>query len=322
MSRFTVYVTDDRYGGSYGEEEAVLRAIDAKLVVRDFKDEAEAVKELKDADGILVNMFPMNAGVIASLSRCKVLSRYGVGFDNVDVEAATKKGIWVTRVPDYSLEDVSDQALAMLLACVRKIAYKDRKVREGKWNLHKDQPAYRIAGKTLGLVGYGAIARTLHRKVGGLNLARVLVYDPYVKPEAVRQAGGEPCGLEDLLKASDYVSVHVPLMDATRGMIAEKQISLMKKTAILVNTSRGPVLDEKAVAKALADGRICGAGLDVFEKEPLPMDSPLRKLDNVVLSDHTGWYSEESTVELKTKAARNVAEILTGKAPTYPVNKV
>jgi len=321
MSRFTVYVTDDRYG-SYKEEEAVLNGIDAKLVVRNFTDEDEAVRELADADGILVNMFPMTARVIASLTHCRVLSRYGVGFDNVDVEAATKKGIWVTRVPDYSLEDVSDQALAMIMASVRKIAYKDRKVREGKWNLHKDQPCFRMTGKVLGLVGYGAIARTLHRKVGGFNLSKVMVYDPFVKPETIRSAGGDPCDLETLLKGSDYVSVHVPLMDSTRGMIGGKQLSLMKKTAILVNTSRGPVLDEKAVAKALADGGIAGAGLDVFEKEPLPMDSPLRKLDNVILSDHAGWYSEESVVELKTKAARNIAEILTGKAPTYPVNKV
>ncbi len=322
MSRYTVYVTDDRFGGNYAQEEAVLREIDAELVVRTFPDEQAAISDLSAADGIMVNLFPMTARVIGSLARCRVLSRYGVGYDNVDVEAATKKGIWVTRVPDYSLDDVSDQALALLMACVRKIAYKDRRIRQGGWNLQKDQPCHRVSGKTLGLVGYGAIARMLHRKVSGLALARVLVHDPYVRDDVVRKAGAEPCGLENLLAESDYVSVHVPLTDQTRGIIGQKQLRLMKRSALLVNTSRGPVVDEAALAEALADGRIAGAGLDVFEKEPLPADSPLRKLDTAVLSDHTGWYSEESLVELKTKAARNVAAVLAGGKPPYPVNRL
>lgn len=321
MAKFTVVVTDDRYG-AYAEEKAVLAEVGAELVVRDFKGEDEAIAGLAAADGALVNLFPVTARIIAALGRCRVLSRYGVGFDNVDVAAATAKGIWVARVPDYSIEDVSDQALALLLACVRGVAYKDRAVRAGRWNVHKEVPTRRIAGRTLGLVGYGAIARCLHRKTAGFNLARTLVYDPYVKPEAIRAAGAEPADLDRLLLEADYVSVHVPLGPETRGLIGERQLSLMKAAAVLVNTSRGPVVDERALAAALAARRIAGAGLDVFETEPLAADSPLRKLENVVLSDHAGWYSEESVPELKTKAARNVAAVLAGGKPAYPVNTI
>jgi D-3-phosphoglycerate dehydrogenase len=321
-ARFRVAVTDDRYGGAYAEEKAVLAEIGAELVVNDFKSEDEAIAGLAAADGILVNLFPMPRKVIESLRRCRVLSRYGVGYDNVDVAAATAKGIWVARVPDYSIEDVSDQALALLLACVRGVAYKDRGVRAGRWNMHKEVPTRRIAGRTLGLVGYGSIARCLHRKTAGFGLARVLVYDPYVDAAAVRTAGAEPVDLDTLLRDSDYVSVHVPLGPETRGMIGERQLGLMRREAILVNTSRGPVVDERALATALAARRIAGAGLDVFETEPLEAASPLRTLENVVLSDHAGWYSEESVPELKTKAARNVAAVLAGGKPAYPVNTI
>jgi D-3-phosphoglycerate dehydrogenase len=319
MATLKVVVTDDRYG-SYEEENAVLKEIGVAVEVHDQMDEAETVRVLKQADGILVNLHPLPAGMIEKLEQCRVISRYGVGYDNVDVQTATAKGIWVARVPDYCLEDVSDQALALLLGCVRKVAFKDRRIREGAWNLHKEQPSYRIAGKTLGLVGYGAIARTLHRKMSGFGLERVLVFDPYLDPKKISENGAESVNLRKLLKEADYVSVHAPLNEETRGLIGSRELSLMKKTAILVNTSRGPLLVEKAVADALAGGKIAAAGLDVFESEPLPPDSPLLKLDNAILSDHAGWYSEESVAELKTKAARNVLAVLQGGKPIYPVN--
>ena len=319
MAGFKVIVTDDRYG-SYTEETAVLKEIGAAVEVHNLGDETETARVLRDADGILVNLHPLPASVIQELQKCRVISRYGVGYDNVSVEAATAKGIWVARVPDYCLEDVSDQALALLLGCVRKVAFKDRRIREGAWNLHREQPSYRIAGKILGLVGYGAIARTLHRKLSGFGLGRVLVFDPYLDPKKIEENGAESVNLRALLKNSDYVSIHAPLSEETRGLIGSRELSLMKRTAILVNTSRGPLIEEKAVAEALADGKITAAGLDVFETEPLPADSPLRQLDNVILSDHAGWYSEESVAELKTKAAQNVLEVLKGGKPTYPVN--
>jgi len=319
MVGLKVIVTDDRYG-SYAEETAVLKEIGASVEVHNLGDEAETIEILRDADGILVNLHPLPGTVIQELQKCRVISRYGVGYDNVSVETATAKGIWVARVPDYCLEDVSDQALALLLGCVRKVAFKDRRIREGAWNLHREQPSYRIAGKTLGLIGYGAIARTLHRKLSGFGLDRVLVFDPYLDPQKIEENGAESVNLRTLLKTSDYVSIHAPLSEETRGLIGSRELSLMKKTAILVNTSRGPLLEEKAVAEALAGGKIAAAGLDVFETEPLPDDSPLRQLNSVILSDHAGWYSEESVAELKTKAALNVLEVLKGGKPIYPVN--
>lgn len=320
MSKFHVLILDDRYP-AYDQERNVLKAVDAEIEVIHSREQAAAQEAAPRADGVLVNLHPLPRAVIDRLGRCRVISRYGVGYDNVDVAAATAKGIWVARVPDYCLEDVSDQALALLLACVRKVAYKDRRVRAGAWNLTAEQPCYRIAGRTLGLIGYGAIARTLHRKVSGLGLARVLVYDPLLEPVRVRESGATPVSLEVLLEESDYISVHAPLSDQTRGLIGERELAHMKKGSLLINTSRGPLVDERALAQALAQGRIAGAGLDVFESEPLPADSPLRRLENVTLSDHAGWYSEESIVELKTKAAQNVAAVLTGGRPAYPVNE-
>ncbi len=319
MATYRVLVTDDRYG-SYEEEKSVLKEIGAAVEVHNLGDESETARVLQDADAILLNLHPLPGSVIRQLGKCRVISRYGVGYDNVDVDAATAAGIWVARVPDYCLEDVSDQALALLMGCVRKVAFKDRRIREGGWDLHKEQPSYRIAGRTLGLVGYGSIARTLHRKVSGLGLARVLAFDPYVERKEIEDAGAEAVSLRTLLKAADFISVHAPLNKETRGLIGARELAQMKKGSILINTSRGPLLDEQAVADALAAGRIAYAGLDVFENEPLPEDSPLRKLDNVILSDHAGWYSEESVAELKTKAAQNVLEVLKGGPPLYPVN--
>lgn len=321
MKEYKIVVTDDRFG-SYQQENEVLQAIDTQVEVHNLTSTKEAIAALADAHGVLVNLYPLPAEVIKEMKKCRVISRYGVGYDNVDVKAATEQGIWVARVPDYSLEDVSDQALALLLGAIRKISYKDRKIREGGWNLKDDQPCYRIKGKVLGLIGYGAIARTLHRKVSGFGLAKVLVYDPYVKPEQIREQGGTPENLETLLRESDFISIHAPLTEETQGLFGEKEISLVKPNLILINTARGPLLQEAAVAAALADGRIGYAGLDVFESEPLSRESPLRKLDNVILSDHSGWYSEESMVELKTKAARNVLDVLQGRKPVYPVNSV
>lgn len=320
MSRFHVLILDDRYQ-AYEEEQQVLKAVGAEIEVLRSREEAVINEAAPRADALVVNLHPVPQALIERLERCRVISRYGVGYDNVDVEAATTRGIWVARVPDYCLEDVSDQALALLLGCVRKIAYKDRRVREGGWNLTGEQPCFRVAGKTLGLVGFGAIARSLHRKVSGLGLARVLAYDPYVDPEGIVKAGAVPVGLEELLEQSDYISVHAPLTEQTRGLIGAPQLARMKRGCLLVNTSRGPLIDERALAEALRQERIAGAGLDVFESEPLPDDSPLRRLENVTLSDHAGWYSEESVAELKTKAARNVAAVLTGNRPVYPVNE-
>ena len=321
MKQYKVVVTDDRYG-SYEEENEVLSELEISVEVHNFSSPQEAKAILNDADAVLVNLFPLTGDIINSMNNCRVIARYGVGYDNVDVDAATAKGIWVSRVPDYSLEDVSDHALALLMSSVRKIAYKDRKIREGKWNLHKDWPAFRVAGKTLGLIGFGAISRVLFRKVSGFGLKQVLIFDPYVSDDEIINKGGVPASLDELLKQSDFISIHAPLTPETEGMIGPKEFSTMKENCILVNTSRGPLVNEDALYKALDSGSIAAAGIDVFSSEPLDEKSPLRKLENITLTDHAGWYSEESIVELKTKAARNILSVLKGGRPVYPVNKL
>lgn len=318
---YRIGIIDDRYR-DFPEEEIVLKDAGAELVVLDPDNKKDFHSNISGVDALLVNLYPIDKSLIGKLDSCKVISRYGVGYDNVDVEAATEKGIWVANVPDYSIEDVSDQALALLMGCVRKVAYKDRMVRAGRWNLHDDQPCYRIKERVLGIIGYGAIARRFHQKTSGLGFSKVLVHDPFVKKSDIAKSGAVPADLSLLLEKSDYISLHVPLNNTTKGMIGRYELSKMKKSAILINTSRGPVVKEAELAEALHNGQITGAGLDVFEVEPLPGDSPLRNLDNVILSDHTAWYSEESRVELKTKAALNVISVLKGGRPVYPVNKV
>ncbi len=319
MKEYTIVVTDDRHL-AYAEEQAVLKDINGRLVVKNCGTAEEVREAVQDADGVLCNLAPMPAAVFASMKKCRVVSRYGVGYDNVDVEAATAKGIYVANVPDYCVEDVSDHTLALLLACVRKIPRLDRGVRQGLWLLAPKEDIRRIKGKTYGLIGYGLIARTLHRKLGGLGLDQVLVYDPFVDEVTIKKAGGTPTSLENLCRNSDYISIHTPLNKNTRSMISRPQFEIMKSSAILINVSRGPVVDERALVEALENRTIHMAGLDVFETEPPGPDNPLLKLENVVLSDHAGYYSRESFAELKTKAAQNIVQALSGKRPLYAIN--
>lgn len=320
MAGFKVVVTDDRHK-TYEEEKQVLSGIGAEVVVANCFTEDEVLKACRDANGILANMAPVTAKVVENLQNCKVISRYGVGYDNVDVSACTAKGIYVTNVTDYCTEEVSDHALALLMACARKVARRDVQVRAGKWNITSEDPIYRMAGKVFTLLGYGAIARTLHRKIAGFNFSRILVYDPYVDKETIESAGAEKVDWETAIREADYISIHIPLNEKTRGMVDSRAFAMMKPTAIMVNTSRGPVINEQALIDALISKKINSAGLDVHCKEPLDPDNRLMKIENCVLTDHAGWYSEESISELKTKAAENVRDVLTGKKPKYLVNK-
>ena len=272
-------------------------------------------------DAIFCRNGVIDASVIDAAPKLKIVSRHGVGYDNVDIDAATKKGIWVSRVPDYGIEDVSDHALALFLACVRKIPYTDRRVREGDWGFPRNRPSYRIRGKTFALLGYGAIARALHRKLSGLGLARVLVHDPYVEDTEIRAEGAVPASFDDLIAEADYLSIHTPLTEDTRGMIDCTRLASMKPTAVIVNTARGGLIDEYALADALRTGSIGYAALDVFKTEPLALDSPLRGLDTVIITDHHAYYTEESVVELKTKAAQRVRSALEGGVPEGALNE-
>jgi D-3-phosphoglycerate dehydrogenase len=318
MANYKVLIADSRYP-AYDEERAVLEKIGAEVIVERSDSEEAIAAMVGEVDGVLVNLAPITARVVAAMRKCRCVSRYGVGYDNVDTAALRERGIFLANVPDYCGEDVSDHAFALLMDCVRKIARKDRHVRQGEWNLTGLQPVCRVAGKTFGFVGYGFIARILHRKLGGFNLGRVLVADPCIPEDVVTRAGAERVDLDTLVRESDFISVHAPLLPATRGMIGTRQFGLMKSTAILVNTSRGPLIDQQALAEALKGGQIACAGIDVFAREPLEADSELRTLDNITMTDHAGWYSEEAMAELKTKTAQNVAATLVHGTPTYPV---
>jgi D-3-phosphoglycerate dehydrogenase len=321
MSNYKVVLLEDRYA-SHGYERRVLEAIGAEVIEgAGASSPGEVLALCGDADAILVNLAPLSAETILGLTRCKVIARYGVGFDNVDIQAAARKGIFVLNVPDYCLEDVSDQAFALLMACVRKTSLRDRQVRSGQWNIGTKDPMFRIAGKVFGLAGYGSIPKVLHRKLKGFDLKRVLVYDPFVTEEVIRQAGGEKVDFGDLLSQSDFVSCHVPLGEKTRHLFNAEAFANMKPGAIFINTSRGGLVDTQALYEALKSGHLNSAGLDVHETEPVPPNYSLFGLDNVVLSDHTGWYSEEAQVDLQTKAAQGVADVLTGKPARNAVNK-
>jgi len=323
MAKYRVVVVEKLFE-TFEEEKTVLSSVDADLEVFDCQSRGELIAAVQDAHGLLLHhIVQIDDGIIREMKRCKVISRYGVGYDNIDVKAATRAGIWVSRVPDYGAdEDVADQALALLMACIREVCFKNRRIREGGWNLKTERKSYRIKGKVLGIIGYGSIGTSLQRKMSGFGLEKILVYDPYKDQDEIRKAGGTPVALNVLLKEADYISLHVPLSEETRHMIGERQFSMMKDTAILINTSRGPVVHEEALCEALTAGKIKASGIDVFEVEPLPKDSCLLALDNVILSDHTGYYSEESLVKLKTEAARNIAEVLKDGKPLYPVNNL
>jgi D-3-phosphoglycerate dehydrogenase len=318
---FKVTIADDRYI-DYEVEKQVLAPLGAEVVLVRSQAPADIVAAGRDADGLIVNLPPITAEVIAGLEKCRVISRYGVGYDGVDVAAATARGIWVANVTDYCAEDVSDQAMGLFLSCVRKVAQRDRHIRAGTWDMNATSPEYRVRGKTFVFFGYGMIARVMHRKLKGFEPGRCLVYDPYLPEAAARQAGVEKVDLDTALREGDYFSIHMPVTAETRGMFNADLFRRMKKTAVVINTSRGAIIVEDDLFRALNEGWIDSAGLDVFAREPLPAGSPLRTLPNITLSDHVGFYTEEALVELKTKAAQNVRAVLEGGRPPYPVNSV
>jgi D-3-phosphoglycerate dehydrogenase len=311
-------ISDDRFGWS-DEELLVFNGMDAELCIADCHTEDDLIAACADADGILLNQAPMTARVIETLDRCRVISRYGIGYDNVDYLAAEKRGIWVTHVPGYCTEEVAEHALGLLLCAVRRIPLKDRAVRAGKWNLN--QPIRRMAGSVLGIVGFGATGRAFWEKVQGFGFSRILIADPRAAAKLRPGMAGEAASFDRLIEAADFISLHVPLNERTRHCINRETISRMKKGVILVNTSRGPIIDERALSAALKTGHIGAAALDVFEQEPLAADHPLLSLENVILTDHSAYYSQEAVSVLKTRTAMNAREVLEGRIPRTPVNR-
>lgn len=316
---FVVAVTDYVFP-SLEPEQRVLAPLGVELRPAQCKSEEEIIALSQDADGILNCYAKMTARVIENLQRCKVIARYGIGVDNVNVAAATRAGILVTNVPDYCIDEVSDHALALLLALARQIVAAEQAVKAGAWDVVSYEGIRRLRGQILGLVGFGKIAKALASKVRPLGM-KVLVYDPYVEPAAIAHEGAEAVSLDKLLAEADAISIHVPLSPETRNLIGERQLARMKPTAFVINTSRGGIVDEQALAVALKEVKLGGAALDVLGVEPPPPDHPLRQAPNIILTPHLAFYSRESVIELQTKAAEEVARALKGEPPRSPVNR-
>jgi D-3-phosphoglycerate dehydrogenase len=315
---FTVVVTDHPWASVDAEKE-VLGRVGAEMTFAGAPGDSDLEALVRDADAILTCFREVGPEVVRAGTRLKVIGRYGIGVDNIAVDVATENGILVTNVPSYCQDEVTDHALAMILAFARQLVTFDRGVHAGDWSLGQlAQPIRRIRGRTLGIVGLGRIGLLLARKARALGF-EVIACE--LNPSAVtEEAGVELVPLDELAGRADFVSLHVPLVDATRHLIDEAFLRRMKASAFLVNTARGGVVDQDALVAALRGGWIAGAGLDVFTPERIPEHDPLLALPNVIATPHVAYYSEESLVDLGRLAAENVATVLAGERPAAVVN--
>ncbi|MGH7313301.1 MAG: C-terminal binding protein [Candidatus Rokuibacteriota bacterium] len=312
-------VLTDYVWESLDVEQKTLEGL-ADLVALQTKTPEDFLAHAQDCDALL-NTYagPITADVMSRMPRCKIIARYGIGVDTIDLPAATAAGIIVTNNPTYCVEEVAEHTMALLLACARKVPFYDRLVRAGRWEVPPGKPLFRLAGRILGLIGFGNIARAVAARAAAFGM-RVLYYDPFV------QAGqfatpGDKRELADVLRESDFVSAHPPLVPETRGMIGDDAFARMKRTAFLINCSRGPIVDTPALVRALDGGRIAGCALDTTDPEPLPDPHPLRGRDNVIITPHVAWYSEQALVGLQAGAPGEVRRVLTGEFPVNVVNK-
>lgn len=317
--QWTVLISDFNYADNKIERE-VLGKWGADVIAAQCATPQEVMEESRNVDAIISQYAPITTEVIASLTQCKALARYGIGVDTIDVAAATKHGIAVINVPSYCEDEVSDHALGLLMAWARRIPHYTDEVRNGAWNWKTGRPIHRLQGQVLGLLGFGKIARVLARKAIALGM-EVIAHDPYVSDAFFEEEGIPSVGWGEVLSRSDYLSIHVPLTSETRHLIKADSLSQMKPTACLINTSRGAVVDEAALVRAIQDGGLAGACLDVVEDEVPAADNPLLRLPQVLLTPHVAWYSEESQIELRRKVSEDVGRALNGVLPRGLVNK-
>jgi len=318
MAKAKVVLTDYVWE-SLDVEDEILGAL-ADVVPLQVTDPEAFFPEAADCDALL-NTYggPITAEVMAKMPTCKIIARYGIGVDTIDLDAATAAGIIVTNNPTYCVEEVAEHTLAMLLTSARKIAFYDRLVRSGRWEVPPGKPMFRMAGATVGLVGFGNIARRVAKGAAGLDM-RVLYSDPFVE-QGQFDAPGDKVEFEDLLRQSDYLCVHAPLTPQTRGMFGTDAFAEMKNSAVVVNCSRGPIIDTNALIQALDDRQIAGCALDTTDPEPLPEDHTLRNRENVIVNPHAAWYSEQAMGGLQRGAPNEVRRVLEGEWPVNVVNR-
>jgi D-3-phosphoglycerate dehydrogenase len=320
MKRRAQVVNVDCYYDYTGELQ-LLKRLDADLVLRRAEKEDDVISACRAADIVLLETVqtPMTARVIEQMKSCRAIIKYAVGYDNVDVAAATKSGIVVANSADFCTEEVSDHTVALLLAAVRRISLLDRHVRAGGWfDFKLTSSMHRVRNLTLGVMGLGRIGRSVVKKMSGFDM-QILAFDPYIAAPGT-EAGAKLVPAEQLFRDSDLISIHVPLTPATRGLVGEAAFRLMKPSAIVVNTSRGGIIDQEALVRALREKRIGGAALDVLADEPPPAGCPLAGFDNVILTPHMAVRSEEALAHLHETVMRSIEAVLRGYWPPFPVN--
>ena len=301
-------------------EKAVLAAGGAEIIVAPSGDEDTLVELAKDVDGILTCFAKVTERVVRAAEKCVVIGRYGVGVDNIDVDTATELGIAVTYVPDYCIPEVSDHVMAMLLSWNRRIVFFDRATKTKGWGTEGlGMRIMRLEGKKLGIVGFGRIGRAVAGRAQAFGL-QVLVADPFVTAEAAQDAGAVKMELPQLLGESDFVTLHSPLMPQTQGMMGKDEFAQMRSDAFLINAARGGLINEDALYDALTSGQIAGAGLDVLVDLDPPIDHRISQLENVIITPHTAFFSQEAVLELEERAAGEVVSIFQGKMPDNLVN--
>jgi D-3-phosphoglycerate dehydrogenase len=306
----------------------VLSGIGACVEWHNCVTEDDVIRVAADADALLIAFAPITRRVLSALSRCRIVARYGIGVEMIDLEAATELGIVVTNVPDFCLDEVADHTLALLLACARKVLLLDQAMREGRaargryWDtVGIAHPVHRLRGQVLGIVGLGQIGRRVASRAQAFGLEVIAAPDPLVSEAEGAALHIRILPLDEVLRQADFLTLHVPLTRETHHLLSAERLALLKPSAMLINTSRGPVIDETALVAALRSGRLAAAGLDVFEHEPFAVENPLGSLPNVVLTSHAAWYSQEALYDQKFKASQAVVDALQGRQPRSVVNR-
>ena len=306
-------------------EEMRTRGVDFAPLQLKFRSEDEVIAAVKDADVVVVNMVPITARVVDSLQNCKRIIRHGAGYDNVDVAACTAKGIPVAYCPDYCMDEVAEQAIGLIFACARQIPQSrkvlDDSIARGQWDFAPIAKCYRMAGKKLGIIGCGRIGSCFLEKVRHFGFEEILVCDPYLSDQRLAELGISTVSREKVFSESDYITLHTPLTDETRHMVNRETLALMKPTAYLVNTSRGPMVDHEALAEALREKKIGGAGIDVYDTEPPTDTYPLLELENAILTPHLSWYSEDAGWKIRKDIVEDIDRGLAGKPPRWCINE-
>jgi len=315
---FAILITDHP-APNVDIEATVLGAVKGRLMVAQSGTEAELLELAPSADAIMTCFAQVPSTVVLAALRLQVIGRYGVGVDNIAVKTASERGVIVANVPAYCIDEVAEHAIALLLALARRITRYDRAVRSGNWALATGMPIHRVAGQSLGIIGFGRIGHAVAARGLALGL-RVMAFDPRASDQAFASQNVTRATLDQLLSESDFISLHTPLTPQTHHLIDWNRLNQMKPGAVLINTSRGGVIDLAALERALKVGVIAGAGLDVFEPERLAQDHPLLSLESVIATPHVAFYSEESIGDLQRLAAENVAAVLEGRLPTSVVN--